>query len=118
MAPVYSSKPAPALPERTSSFSNLRSIQPKYIYVLPLIPTTTTISTTSVVPSPTEVHVPSGANGGGSELSEEGYEELVQFGDTWHHALQSMQEADSPPPRFCLNSLTGLCPACKQKFEG
>ena len=117
MAPVYSSKPASALPERTSSFSNLRSIQPKYIHILPLIPTTTT-STTSGVPPPTKVRVPSGANGGGSELPEEVYEKLVQFGDTWQHASESWQETDPPTTRFCLGSRTGLRPACKQKFEG
>ena len=79
MASVYCSKPALAVPETTSSFSNLRSVQPKYTYLLLSSSTTTT---TSVVPPPLKVHVPPGASGGGPKLSEGGYGERGQFRDT------------------------------------
>ena len=137
VAPVYNSNPAVKLPERTSSVSNLKNLQHKHAVSLPSIQTTPTTTTTIVspaVPLPREasgsspvhaiqpvqsdlvVHNPLGHDVDGNELSEDGYEDLVQFEDIWHHVLQSDQEAEIPPPCACHNLPKGSCPTFKKNF--
>ena len=135
MAPVYNPTPAIKLPERTSSVSNLENLQHKHSVLLPYIQTTpTTIIVLPAIPLPHEasgsspvhavqpaqpdpvVYNPLGAVVDGNELSEEGYEDLVQSEGIWHHVLQSDQEAEAPPPCVCHDLPKGSCPTFKKNF--
>ena len=90
MAPVYIAKPA-KLSKNTSSVSNKISFQHSYNYILPSISTSTSTTSSNILPaSPaslpsTQVILPVHLDHE-DELSEESYEELVQFKDIWHHA--------------------------------
>jgi hypothetical protein len=135
VAPVYNAKPA-KLSENTSSVSNKINIQHRYNYILPSIPTSTSTTSSNILPArpaslpATQVTLPEHLDHE-AELSEESYEELVQFEDFWHHgsrqsdqlediwhrgSRQSDQGADTLSPCSCHSLPMGSCPTFKQKF--